>query len=62
MDVFCCYNNNNSNNNNNNNNNNNGISVDPTEWLFYPLFPGHWNLEKLDFVEGGKPEYPEKIP
>ena len=39
-------------------------SVESTEWLFSPLFPGRigiWTvLEMLVFVEGGKPEYPEK--
>ena len=39
------------------------ISVESTEWLFSPLFPGRIEIWKmLVFVEGGKPEYPRKTP
>ena len=34
--------------------------MESTEWLFNPLFPVR--IETLVFVEGGKPEYPEKNP
>ena len=30
-----------------------GLHMGPLSW-------SHWNLEMLVFVEGGKPEYPEK--
>ena len=37
--------------------------MESTRWLFSPLFSSsNWNLEMLVFVEGGKPEYPEKNP
>ena len=40
-----------------------GILVDSTGWLFHPLFPGRIGIWKMSvFVEGGKPEYPEKNP
>ena len=38
-------------------------SLASTEWLFLPLFPGCIEIwESCFFVEGGKPEYPEKNP
>ena len=33
-----------------------------TEWLLSTFSGSNWNLEMLVFVEGGKPEYPEKNP
>ena len=40
-----------------------GISVESTEWLLLHYFQvANWNLDMLDFAEGGKLEYPEKNP
>ena len=51
------------NNNNNNNNNNNEFTVAfPRGGSSYTVSRSNWNLEVLIFVEGGKPEYPEKNP
>ena len=39
-----------------------GISVAFTVALSSAVSRSNWDLGKLGFVEGGKPEYPEKNP
>ena len=63
MDSAQRLSNNNNNNNYNNNNNNNKFAVAfPQGGSSSTVSRSNWNLEVLIFVEGGKPEYPEKNP